>query len=182
MNASTSDLHAFAEHWGNFGLLQFVYSFIDQATLLALEIDPGLCHPCPGWYRAKMYVKVSVVQTKCPPLIEETGILSQGAALTKFLEPAEELLGTKYAAVGLVEDWNGSMHLFDALRLPNYNWTMASANMTSKNQNKYAVEEHEMVQSALTDPVVKNFLWLDILFYDHAVSVHNKQLREYSLT
>lgn len=183
LNATTTDLHTFAEHWRSFGMLQFVYPFIDQTALLDVEIDPELClpNPCPAWYRARMYIE-NLFGADRTPTDNGPGFPSGGTALARFLEPVEKLLGTKYAAVGLVENWKGSMLLFDrALRLPNYNWTLASANAKSKNHNKLTVEEHELLQSAWTDPVIERFLWLDILLYDHAVRIHKKQLKNYGL-
>lgn len=180
LNVATADLHTFAEHWGNFGLLQFMYALVDQATLLDVKVDPRLCDSCPVWYRAKIYSE-SILGAEEMPTNNTSGSPSQRA--TKLLGLVEEILDTKYAAVGILEDWDGSMRLFDhALRLPNYNWTIASAHAKSRNHNSHAAEEHEMLQSALTDPKLRRILWLDILLYDHAVSIHKKQLREHGLS
>lgn len=181
MKAPT-DLYEFAEQWGSFGILQFVYSFSDQATLLAVEIDPEICSPCPAWYRAKVYLENTLGADEVYPS-NASDMLRVGAALTRFLEPVEELLATKYAAVGVVEDWGGSMELFNqALQLPHFNWTTASSKVKLENTNKRATEEHEMLSWAWTDPVLKQYLWLDILLYDHAVTIHNKQLKEHGLS
>ena len=46
------------------------------------------------------------------------------AAMHVLLEPAEKLLGERYAAIGILEEWDESLELFDAaLGFPNFNWT-----------------------------------------------------------
>ena len=46
------------------------------------------------------------------------------AAMRSLLEPAEKMLGEQYAAVGILEEWENSLELFNvALGFPNFNWT-----------------------------------------------------------
>lgn len=182
LNEGHPDLQAFAEHWGNFGLLQFALAFIDQAAVLAVEIEPEVCRNCPAWYRANVYVE-SLLGADQMSTNNATDVPSDGPAVGRFLEPVKEILGTKYAAVGLVEDWDRSMHLFDqALRLPNYSWAKESAEMKPQNGNMFATEEHEMLQKAWTDPVVKYLLRVDIPLYEYAVSIHNQKPTDYGLS
>ena len=44
-----------------------------------------------------------------------------------ILQPVTELLTDKYAAVGIMEEWDASIRLFQAaLDLPDFDWTKVS--------------------------------------------------------
>lgn len=57
-------------------------------------------------------------------------------AMRPLLEPAETLLSEKYAAVGILEQWDTTLELFnDALEFPKFNWTMAFDAQGAQNTN-----------------------------------------------
>ena len=46
------------------------------------------------------------------------------ATMRYLLEPAQKMMGEQYAAIGILEDWENSLELFNvALGFPNFNWT-----------------------------------------------------------
>eukprot|EP00903_Cladosiphon_okamuranus_P006273 g6155.t1 len=179
------DLREYAKLWGAWAPVRFSLSFVDQATLLALQVDPELCPSwCPTWVRGRVYFERLLGADETLANDMSYNLLTNSSVVATFLEPAVEILATKYAAVGILEDWGRSMQLFDhAVPLPNFSWSAASANIGRQNvDNKYADVEHETLQRAMADPVITRYLWLDILFYDHAVRIHNKQLKEFGLS
>lgn len=51
-----------------------------------------------------------------------------------LLEPAERLLANKYAAIGILEEWDSSLELFNAaLEFPNFNWTASFLELGEQN-------------------------------------------------
>lgn len=54
-----------------------------------------------------------------------------------LLEPIERLLSEKYTAVGILEQWDTTMELFNGvLEFPNFNWTEAFDSQGSQNINE----------------------------------------------
>lgn len=47
IDLDTIDLRAFAEHWGNYGLLQFVLGVVSIDEVLASPVAQD-CENCPG--------------------------------------------------------------------------------------------------------------------------------------
>lgn len=103
--------------------------------------------------------------------------------MRRLLQPAEKLLSEKYTAVGILEKWETSLLLFnDALQLPDYDWPTGFHRIGKKNgDGTFHTQEQEALALAWTDTELKKFLWLDLLLYDHAVSVHNRQVAQYGL-
>ncbi|CAN0326209.1 unnamed protein product [Ectocarpus fasciculatus] len=161
------DIYDFAKHWGNYALVQFGLGTLDEQEVLAVEVD------APAWYKAKMYFE---------DLLGDPGNMSTASVwIPELLQPVEELLTSKYAAVGILEDWQGSMALFDhALEIPGYNWTVASDSVTAQKQNK-KTEKMATMKFAMTDPVLRQYVWLDMLLYEYACSLHKEQLSLYGL-
>lgn len=104
-------------------------------------------------------------------------------SLYKLLESALDIISSRYAAVGILEDFNTTMYLFDrALGIPNFSWPDEIQKVgTVNSDDKKAEEEHNARLKLSTDPVLKKFIWLDIILYEHALSVHAKQVNEYGL-
>lgn len=205
--SKTDDLLSFAEHWGNYGLMQFVLAFLtpeeihaDSGWAARLEGNPcvvatedGQAHylqhepkRCPGWYMLKLFIESRGVEAGYQH--EPVGEGSTAAALNQvwmhqFLQPAMGLLNEKYAAVAILEEWNTSMELFQAtLEIPDFNWLTAFREGGSSRVNtEFQDAAHEARQRAMNDPKIRELLWLDILLYDHAVSVFNRQVAEHGL-
>lgn len=103
--------------------------------------------------------------------------------LQRFLEPALETISSRYAGVGMLNDIEKTMLLFDkALRMPNFSWMTAYKKQGARNiDGDHKDEEHMALLNASTDPVIKKFIWLDLILYEHAQSVFEKQLKQYGL-
>eukprot|EP00904_Undaria_pinnatifida_P012570 jgi/Undpi1/8443/HiC_scaffold_25.g10911.m1 len=175
LNAADTDLLTFAKHWGNFGVRQFALAYVQPEAVLTsplAQTEPN--HP--AWYLLKRYM-----DGPRNPL----GTKVTDSAMRPLLEPIERLLSEKYTAVGILEQWDTTMELFNGvLEFPNFNWTEAFDSQGSQNINEgeaHRVEE-EAMNKALTDVKIKHHLWLDLILYEHAVAVHEVQLAQYRRT
>ena len=202
------DILAFVKHWGNYGMMQLLLAFVRPEDMVsdtgwAADIRDNVCvdadesgqqliwttmpRECPGWYLLKLYVdqrSVRAAQHADGNADEPTMSSLNQVWMHQFLQPAMDHLSRNYAAVGILEEWNTSMQLFQAaLNLPKMNWEAAFREAGSSRVNsQYHVEEEETLFSAWNDPRIRELLWLDILLYDHALSVFNTQVREYNIS
>lgn len=105
------------------------------------------------------------------------------AALYEMLAPAKELLNTSFAAVGILENFNATMSLFDrALQMPGETWLQWYQKIGKRNVDQvHRQKEEAALAEALTDPRLKHFLKLDLELYGHAVKVHHEMLERYAL-
>lgn len=89
------------------------------------------CHslfstPCFAlrWYLLFRYVCSSYF----PAQSEKTAPEIEDGTMASLIQPVAELLNEHYAAVGILEDWDSTLMLFNVtLELPNYNWQEVSA-------------------------------------------------------
>ena len=88
-----------------------------------------------------------------------------------------------YAAVGILEEWNTTLSLFDrALGMPDMDWQHDFQQDGRQNVDVSFQElRAETLEKAWTDPELKRYLRLDLLLYEHAVAVFRKQARSYGL-
>ncbi|CAN0244294.1 unnamed protein product [Scytosiphon promiscuus] len=211
VDAREVDLLTFAEHWGNYGARQFLLAFVLPEEVLASNVgsDISACGDqrealgrratCPGWYRLKLYVER---QSTCSGLglqyeKEESACEPGQESLTeswllKFLQPIEDILATKYAAVGVLEEWETTLLLFNAtLGIPGVDWPKMLAGGTQKNAYHaqklsdgtfYEDPKVEMLRQAWIDPELKKLLWFDLLLYDHAVQIFHRQVEARGLS
>lgn len=202
---SNEDLVGFARHWGNYGLMQFVLAFVkpedivpDEKFWAATPKNRVCLKPfirdnpnpqgCPGWYRLKLFV-----ESRSTPRTDRAGVGESGFEGTvpplnqqwmhQFLQPVMNMLSEKYAAVGIMGRWDASMQLFQsALELPGMDWMAAFKTSGKLNTlSEFELEREETLRRAWRDPDIRDLLWLDILLYDHAVSVFNKQAEAYGI-
>lgn len=211
LDVASVDLLTFAEHWGNYGVRQFALAFVRPedvaASKVGAEIDvcsdfspEGVIKKsCPAWYRLKRYVER---QSTCTRSGVDTGgqdvDLTGGACasgpeswMMQFLKPIEDILNTKYAAVGLLEEWETTLLLFNAaLEIPGFDWPAGFAGNGRTNAYSPSIlkdgrsppnVKEETLRRAWVDPDLKAVLWLDILLYDHAVAIFKKQAAEHGL-
>lgn len=167
---------------------RYALAFVRQDDLLSFEVDQGVCTPeCPPWYRAKLYfealhAKNDNGQQERPA--NGSALSEADVAMANYVEPVRNLLSTRYAAVGILEDWEKSMMLFDhALELPKFNWTRSSSRSSSKNEVRptFSAEKDELLRTAWTDQKLRKSISLDLILYDYAVGVHQQQLQDYGL-
>lgn len=94
--------------------------------------------------------------------------------LRALFDFSQEILST-YTAVGIAEEWNVSMQLFDAtIKSPVGQWQ--SSDMI--NPGLHSPERQELLEWAHSSPEVHNMLAVDLLLYHFAVEVFEKQTRE----
>ena len=105
------------------------------------------------------------------------------AGMRHLLEPVELLLRDNYTAVGILEQYNRTLHLFNAsLEMPGVDWPSAFQDLGVKNKDRFFDKDiRQAVKKIMTDSKIKKFLQLDLLLYDHAVAVHNAQAAAYGL-
>lgn len=136
---------------------------------------------CPSWYLLKLYV-----DQRSAGIAQHTDGSTGGVSLNQvwmhqFFQSAMGLLSNNYAAVGILEQWNPSMQLFQAaLKLPNLDWVDSFRKQGSARANADSAFKQTLFE-AWDDPRIRDVLWLDILLYDHAVSVFNRQVEEYNI-
>ncbi|CAM9501502.1 unnamed protein product [Hapterophycus canaliculatus] len=215
LDPTSTDLLTFAKHWGNYGIRQFLLAFVLPEDVVASKVgsDIRICsdfspagltrNACPAWYRLKLFVErqTCASSTAHPGLqvnLEGAGSACESGPgalreswVMQFLQPIEEILNRKYTAVGLLEQWETTLLLFNAtLGIPDFDWPAAFA--SNGRTNAYSAPKfndrltHEdvkakMLREAWVDPELKAVLWLDILLYDHAVGVFKQQAEEHGL-
>ena len=182
-DAAKVDLVTFAEHWGNFGLRQFALAFIKSEDVFHDAVVDDFCKHArghgeiclPSWYRLKTYLNALSDQH------DVCGAAQQPeSGLAQFLSRAQETLSNRYAAVGILEEWDDTMKLFnEVLSLRGFDWVKQFQQSGTKNSSsgrQFETAEQRALETAWHSAELKRFIWLDILLYDHALTVHRKQL------
>lgn len=95
----------------------------------------------------------------------------------------KELIKHGYTAVGILEEWNTTLALYDtALDMPGMDWKTWYAKDGKQNVNvMYEELKARTLEKAWTDPELKKYLQLDLLLYEHAVDVFNEQARSHGV-
>ena len=186
----TADIVDFAEHWGNYGLRQYVIPYISQDVInsspAALECNKRIVKSsglkCTAWRLVKLHLEdvasssTTDTNTSGRPLDEE--------AMYPYLEVAQARLSNDYEAVGLLESFNTSLCLFDkTLNLPRFSWQESYGKLGTANAARSGQEDakKEVLAQAWTNLAVRRYIALDLLLYDHAVAVHATQAAEHGL-
>lgn len=187
IDIDAADIATFAEHWGNYAVRQFVMPFLSADEIMAsppaqecrLQSETN-GQRCCGWPYVKLKMDAPYLNDTSPPgsmrPVDED-------ALYPYLKIAQDRIST-FAAVGIVEDFAGSLHLFDrALGLQDFDWVGRYDKLGSLNTVLPASQDSAArdLQRALTDPSIKKFIALDLLLYEHAVDVHERQMDQYGL-
>lgn len=187
VDAREVDLLAFAKHWGNFALRQFVLSMVsaDPVMTYARSEEGRALLPeaiedvndVSGWYLLKLYLETQV-ETRSAELGDVPD-----AALVEMLRPAQDLLRDGYAAVGILEEFNTTLSLFDAaLEMPGVDWHRQFDHDGMSNVDRvYMSEKQRALEDAWTNSEVKQFMQLDLLLYEHAVDIFRRQVELYGL-
>lgn len=185
MDASKVDLVTFAKHWGNYGLRQFALASIRSEDVFHNEVVSDFCKEArghgdvcvPAWYREKKYLHLPHEDDICGAAQPESGV-------AQFLSHAQETLSTRYAAVGIIEEWDATMKLFDkVLNLPAFGWVKQFQKSGKKNSTgrEFETVEHRALEAAWHNTELKKYIWLDILLYDHALAVHRRQVANFGV-
>ena len=162
LKSDETDLVTFAKHWGNFGVRQFILSFLSADDVM----NSSPVKNSPGWYLLKKYMNGEYSQI---PEID----------LYNILQPVQDLIREKYV-VGILEEFNTTLSLFDeVLDMPTIDWHKEYNKMGSANENhKFDEEKNKVLEEAYTNSELKKYIQLDIILYEHAVDVFHQQVKE----
>ncbi|CAM9419432.1 unnamed protein product [Laminaria digitata] len=189
VNANDVDLVAFAKHWGNFAMRQFALSLVSADDVVEfLETDAFLemlpanvrkVEKIPGWYLLKMYLDSDKALAAA---VSEYGDISD-AALYEMLQPVQDLLRDKYDAVGILEEFDSTLSLFEAaLDMPGVEWNRQfTSGGKQKRNDRFEKEKGVALAEAWTNSEIKKYLCLDILLYEHAVDVFHQQTKAHDI-
>lgn len=175
--------HPCTAHENPLQVRQFALSLVDSDEVMAYARSPEGRAKLPqvpdvdkvsGWYLLKMYLddKASAVGVDIPDI-----------AMYDMLEPIQEMLRSDYAAVGILEEFNTTLSLFDAaLDMPGVNWQSSFFEKGRVNvDHMFKAQEAAALEQAWTDPKVQKFIWLDLLLYSQAVAIFHDQVRSFGL-
>lgn len=179
VRAETLTLVEFAQHWGNFAMRQFVLDLVPADDVIkfvkkgGIEGDYENPLKLPGWYLLKKYLE---------NLGDDSG-KSEAEVMSGMLHPTRDLLSFNFSAVGILENFNTTLDLFDAaLEMPNMNWRSAFESAGVMNVDKaFISEKGKALQSAWIDSDIKEYISLDLLLYEHALDVFKAQVKLYGL-
>ncbi|CAM9743380.1 unnamed protein product [Laminaria digitata] len=183
VNANDVDLVAFAKHWGNFAMRQFALSLVSADDVIDfLEMLPATVRKVetiPGWYLLKMYLDSDKALAAA---VAEYGDIPD-AALYEMLQPVQDLLRDKYDAVGILEEFETTLSLFEAaLAMPGVDWNRQFTSGGKRKRNDRLEEEKRVaLAGAWTNSEIKKYLRLDILLYEHAVDVFHRQTKVHDI-
>lgn len=97
----------------------------------------------------------------------------------------QALIRDGFAAVGILEEWNKTMALFNkAVVIPGMDWEHEFADEGKDNVNSKKDHEQskaQVLKDAWTDDELKKYIWLDLLLYEHAVDVFRQQVLSHGL-
>ncbi|CAM9953035.1 unnamed protein product [Ectocarpus sp. 4 AP-2014] len=179
------DLVTFARHWGNFALRQFALGFVSHGEVKDFLVSPngggaiGLTEEqvelMPGWYMLKLFLN------------DRSGVAGdtspEESRLEYMVKPVVDLLRDNYAVVGILEDWNATLSLFDsALDMPGMTWHEEFERSGKLNvDTRFKGEKQVVLQQALSDPEIEEHLSLDLRLYRQAVDIFNQQRHSYGI-
>ena len=168
MSARDVDLLTFAKHWGNFAMRQFLISSVSYDDVLEYSNKNGIQYNAKSWYKLKKYMESThMSESKVPEII-----------MYDMIQPVQDLISEKYV-VGILEEFNSTMSLFDKeLQMPVLDWSTEYMNQGLVNSNtKFDVEKKIALMDAHTSSEIKKYLQVDIILYEHAISVFNAQVK-----
>lgn len=170
----------FAKFWSNFTMRQFVLAFVKAEDILASPSVQKLNPNLYGLFKVPAYTE-ELFTNRTISLGGDPTFGIHDIGMMKFLEPAMEILES-YAAVGIMEHFDESMKLYDAaLGLPGMEWEKRNTKVYNTVRKPVASYQDELLNIALTDPRIREYMWLDLVLYDYAKSLFEKSLVEYDI-
>ena len=168
VSARDVDLLTFAKHWGNFAMRQFLISSVSYDDVLEYSNNNSIQYNAQSWYKMKKYMEST----------QMSGYNIPEMAMYDMIQPVQDLISEKYV-VGILEDFNSTMSLFDKeLHMPVVDWSTEYNNQGLVNSNtKFDVEKKIALMDAHTSSEIKKYMQVDIILYEHAVSVFNAQVK-----
>lgn len=185
VSSREADLVTFAEHWGSFAVRQFALSWVTYDEVLdyfmsssaGKNMTEQALARVPGWYMLKVYLDD---QSRGD---SQHGESLPDAAMRKMLEPVKDLLLNGYAAVGILEEFNTTLSLFNAaLEMPGVDWPREFDRAGKENVDlRFQQEKKEALATAWASSEIKSYIRLDLSLYEHAVDVFHQQAALYGL-
>lgn len=163
-------LVTFARMWGNFAVRQFSLGKLDIDSIVSTAAASSPDEQWPGWYMVQGHL-IKVGDARHAGHGEDE-------VLEDNMDRAKVLLRDGYGAIGILEEFNTTMRLFDnALDMPGLNWKEGFSKQGVVNKNSvYKRIEEEALESAGQDELIKHYLRFDIELYDYAVSLFHEQV------
>lgn len=170
LSTSTMDLETFAERWGNFALRQFAMATVSADVVKEWATRTPRQGGKSAWFLLREFL--------------QHGRGPHEAGLEDLLEPVKKVLSTEYVAVGIVEEIDTTMRLFDkALSMPKVDWSASLAERLTVNSSdgESDVLEEKALVSALKNKRILAAVKLDVLLYEHAVGVFREQVERHGI-
>ena len=185
-----TDLATFAEGWGNFAMRQFAMAAVPPSDVKEWAARHRAPRDASLWYLVREY-------------LTRGGVVTEEEALRGMLRPAQELLSTRYAAVGIAAELDTTMRLFDeALSMEGLDWVSSWSKLRRARARGDAAhdddgddhgddsddedEDYDTPGSAnfrgvLDSRRIMSALRLDVLLYEHAERVFEDQVARYGI-
>ncbi|CAM9141398.1 unnamed protein product, partial [Laminaria digitata] len=186
VDARQVDLTTFAKHWGNYAMRQFVLGLLSIDDVMEYSHADAVDETLPqavngtegtsGWYLVKLYLENQNRAFKNDDIPE--------AGLCAMLQPVQDLLHDHYSAIGILEEYNTTLSLFNtALDMPGVDWheLFATVGRFTVNNNNSNDEKAAMLAEVSTNSEIKKYMQLDLLLYDYAVELFHQQARAYDI-
>jgi hypothetical protein len=171
-HSKTVPFEEFAKFWSNFALRQLVLAVIPIEDILASPSVLGMAHGLTAFHKVQVYAEDQ---------LNSTYSVFHDIGMVKYMQPAMDVLKT-YSAIGTVEDFDGTMRLFDAtLGMEGMHWEKMNTERVNTIAISHEEEYNELTRLAYTDPSIREYMMLDIILYDYAVSLHDQQIKENGL-
>ena len=176
----TGSFQEFAKFWSNFSMRQFVLAFVSTEQILSSPSVQELNTKMYGLHKIPAYTQELFTNSTRGVVGDPmTGINDVG--MMRFLTPAMELL-EKYSAIGIMEEFDDSMKLYDAsLGMPGMEWDRGNTKVYNTVRRPVKSYQDELIELALTDPIIREYMWLDTILYDYAKSLFKESLVEYGI-
>lgn len=189
MDSTEASLAEFARHWGNYGVRQMMMSYIPAETVMRyVDEVVGDGRPAalngvpvekiPSWVLLKFYLqhgypyKSGGARTSAADDDPETTAFNDDRALSEWMGEIQSLICNNYSAIGVVEEYDTTLALFNGVGIiPGKNWTATYWKLGAANTNDAPKERSAALRYALASDEIKKYLRLDLLLYEHAVSV-----------
>ena len=168
----SKDLASFAERWGNFAMRQFALASVSQSAVKEWAARAQLPKGVSVWYLVKEYLT--------------RGGVAEDVVLEGLLKPVQDLLSTQYAAVGIATELDTTMRLFEKAMSTSegLGWSSSLSKLRRKDEEhdvEYDDAGSATFREALSNPRIAAALKLDVLLYEHALRVFQKQVAHHGV-
>lgn len=209
MDATKVGLVDFAAHWGNYAARQMAMSFVQADDVVRYvnetvgEASPAMLNgvpveDIPSWFLLKLYLRHRQYGSgggsgggggwgggsgqAAGYYAADHDAFNDDAALSGLMGPIHTLVRDNFTAIGVVEEFDDSMKLFDdAGVVPSIPWAATYAKLGAANKNEASeTEGGKVLRQALVSSEIKKYLRLDLLLYDHAVAVFHNMVHKHS--